>query len=149
MLVENKKDSGRWPGCLSRKDWDSIINIQAKVEIEKRYSKEIQSLGKTSCFGATPDGGTVDQEPLEEIVKVASSKAPLLSSMVFVKRSEEKWRKKACVSRQDNNIISSLLNLLKERADSLIKYIFASAIFHQKISKSSKLLCHDKKQKHS
>ncbi len=32
------------------------------------------------------------------------------------------------MSKQDNDIISSLLNLLKERADSLIKYIFASAI---------------------
>ncbi len=66
-----------------------------------------------------------------------------------VKRLEEKWKKKACVSRQDNDIISDLLNLLKERADSFIKYIFASAIFYQKISKSSKQLCHDKKQKHS
>ncbi len=40
--------------------------------------------------------------------------------------------KKEYVLRQNNNIISSLLNLLKQRADCLIKYIFASGIFYQK-----------------
>lgn len=83
MLVENKKDSGRWPGCLTQRNWDFINNIQAKVKITKRYSKEIQSFCKTSCFGAVPNGGIIDKEPLDEIVKVASSKAPLFSSMVF------------------------------------------------------------------
>ena len=34
--------------------------------------------------------------------------------------------------RQDNTIISSLLNLLKERTDCFIKYIFAGTIFDQK-----------------
>ena len=34
--------------------------------------------------------------------------------------------------RQDNNIISSLLNLLKKRENGLIEYIFPNAIFYQK-----------------
>ncbi len=34
--------------------------------------------------------------------------------------------------RQDNDIISSLLDLLKEKVDSLMKYIFISVIFYQK-----------------
>ena len=40
--------------------------------------------------------------------------------------------------------IFCLLGLLKERADSLVKYIFMLAQYYQKSSKSSKLLCHDK-----
>lgn len=47
MLIENKKESGFWPGCLSQKDWYLIIDIQTKPDLKKRYSKEVQSLCKT------------------------------------------------------------------------------------------------------
>lgn len=87
MLIENKKESGFWPGCLSQKDWYLIIDIQTKPDLKKRYSKEVQSLCKTSFFGAIDDANIIDKGPLDEIVGVASVKTPLLSSIVFVVKS--------------------------------------------------------------
>lgn len=70
--------------ALSRKNWDTIIKLQAKAEIEKRYRQEIQQLCCTPSFGPmNPEPGIIDQQQLENIVAIATEKAPLLSSMVY------------------------------------------------------------------
>lgn len=55
--------------------------------------------------------------------------------------------KKVCILKILIFILVYLLDLLKERVDSLIKYIFTGVIFIKKISKLLKLLYYNKKQK--
>lgn len=50
LLVESEQSTGRWPAVLGQKDWDLIINLCARTEIEKRYNHEVQDLCKTPCF---------------------------------------------------------------------------------------------------
>lgn len=86
LLQESDKSSasGRLPGALTQKDWDLIIKLRAKSELEKRYRREIQSLCRTSCFGAVKtEPGVIDKHPLEDIVDVSLKKAPLLCSLVI------------------------------------------------------------------
>lgn len=84
VFLEESDESGRWPSILGQKDWDLIIKLRAQRELEKRYNKEIQQLCKTPCFGAadkkTP--GVVNKSPFDDIVEVATEKAPLITSMV-------------------------------------------------------------------
>lgn len=76
--------SGQLPGALTRKDWDLIIKLWAKSELEERYCQEVQSLCRTPYFGFTKtEPRVVDQHPLEEIIGVFSKKAPLLCSLVL------------------------------------------------------------------
>lgn len=76
--------SGQLPNVLSQKDWDFIIKLWAKSELEKRYRQEVQSLCRTPCFGAAKTKpGVVDQHLLEEIIGISSKKAPLLCSLVL------------------------------------------------------------------
>lgn len=84
LLEESDKSSGQLPGALSQKDWDLIIKLRAKSELEKRYRQEVQSFSTTPCFGAAKtEPGVVDQHPLEKIIRVSSKKAPLLCSLVL------------------------------------------------------------------
>ena len=70
--------------ALFQKNWDTIIKLRAKTEIEKRYCREIQQLCRTPSFGPMNlEPGIIDKQPLENIVAVATEKAPLLSSMVY------------------------------------------------------------------
>lgn len=84
MFEESDKFKGKWPSLLKQKDWDIIIQLQAKAELEKRYNKEIQQLCKTTGFGTVDKGspGVVDKSPLDNIIEIATEKAPLISSMV-------------------------------------------------------------------
>ena len=50
MLEELDDSKRRWSTALKRKDWDLIIELRAKFEIEKRYNQEIQRLCQTECF---------------------------------------------------------------------------------------------------
>lgn len=70
---------------LTRKNWDHIINLQGKHEMEVRYKKEVQSLYKTKGFGTVCGDtlGTIDRKPLDEIMKTATQKAPLISNMIM------------------------------------------------------------------
>lgn len=84
MLVESRS-SGPWSSALLRKDWDNIIDLGAQSELEKRYAHEVQSLCKTPSFGLvdyTAIPRDLDKAPLEEIVSVATTTAPLLTSLV-------------------------------------------------------------------
>lgn len=86
LLVESEQSTGRWPAVLGQKDWDLIINLRARIEIEKRYNHEVQDLCKTPCFGAVDARthlGTVDKGPLDEILDTARLKGPMLSSLVL------------------------------------------------------------------
>ena len=86
MLIETNKSTGFWPTTLNQKDWDLIIQLSARSEIENHYNCEIHKLCKTSCFGAINKKapvGTVDKGPINEVVEKAKSKAPMISSMVF------------------------------------------------------------------
>ena len=84
MFEESDKSNGKWPSSLKRNDWDIIIQLQAKAELEKRYNKEVQQLCKTACFGTVDEQtpGVVDKSPLDDIIETATEKAPLISSMV-------------------------------------------------------------------
>lgn len=90
MLEESLKEeeeAGRWPDALKRHDWDTIIKLRAKREIEKRYNQEIQALCRTPCFGTAETNempqGSVDKSLLDDIANTAIQKAPFVSSMVF------------------------------------------------------------------
>ena len=84
LLQESDRTSGQLPGALTQKDWDLIIKLQGKSELEKRYRQEIQGLYKTPCFGAVKTKpGVIDKHLLNDIVKVSINKAPLVSSLVF------------------------------------------------------------------
>lgn len=52
--------------------------------MEKRYNREIQTLCKTPCFGTFQEElpGTTDKGLLNDVVDVATRKAPFISSMV-------------------------------------------------------------------
>ncbi len=60
-----------------------IIDIQAKLELEKRYRKGVQSLCKTLCFSAIDDTSTIDKRLLDEMIEVANAKASLFSNRAF------------------------------------------------------------------
>lgn len=87
MMKETDKEIGCWPGVLTRKDFDIMIKLRLRKELEKRYGQEIQTLCKTPSFGLATDSkscpGEVDQRPLENIIKEAQEKAPLLGSMIM------------------------------------------------------------------
>lgn len=72
---------------MTKKDWNCIIDLRAKHEMEKNYNREVQKLCRTSCFGKVRDDkieeGAVDKRPLHEITCTATRKAPLISSIVF------------------------------------------------------------------
>ena len=84
LLEESDKSSGQLPGALSWKDWDLIIKLRAKSELEKCYCQKVQNLCRTPCFGAAKtEPGVLDQHPLEEIIGVSSKKAPLFCYLVL------------------------------------------------------------------
>lgn len=80
-LVDSKKC---WPTTLKRKDWDLIIELLAKFEIEKRYNQEIQRLCQTKCFEiADQETSGLNKSPVDNIVKTATKKAPLITSLIM------------------------------------------------------------------
>lgn len=84
LFEESDASSGQFPHALTKKDWNLIIKLKGKSEMEKRYRREIQILCKTPCFGAVDsEPGIINKHPLEGIVEIATEKAPLISSMVF------------------------------------------------------------------
>lgn len=88
MMKETDKETGSWPGVLSRKDFDMIIKLRLRREIEKRYAHEVQSLCRIPSFGLAPKStstlGEIDQGPLENVIKETQEKAPLLNSMIMI-----------------------------------------------------------------
>ncbi len=84
LLKKSDKSSGQLLGALTRKDWNFIIKLRAKSELEKRYCQEVQSLCRTPCFGAAKtEPEVIDQHLLDEIIDVSSKKTPLLYSLVL------------------------------------------------------------------
>lgn len=66
LLEESEPGSEQFPKALSRKDWNIIIELRAKAEIEKRYRQEIQQLCRTPSFGPmNPEPGAIDKHPLD------------------------------------------------------------------------------------
>lgn len=51
LLKEFDKLSDQLPGILTQKDWDLMIKLWAKSELEKYYCQEVQSFWRTLCFG--------------------------------------------------------------------------------------------------
>lgn len=84
MFEEPDKSKGKWLSSLKLKNWDIIIELQAKAELEKRYNKEIQQLCKTAGFGTINKEltGVIDKSPLDDIIEITTKKAPPISSMV-------------------------------------------------------------------
>ncbi|MCJ1342563.1 hypothetical protein MMC31_000749, partial [Peltigera leucophlebia] len=84
MFEESDKSNGKWPSSLKRNDWNIIIQLQTKAELEKRYNKEVQELCKTACFGTVDEQtpGVVHKSPLDDIIETATEKAPFISSMI-------------------------------------------------------------------
>ncbi len=86
MMVETDTESGQWPRALGKKDWDRIIHLRGMFEAEKRYGKEVQGLCKTPECDLISSGtrpGEINKAPLEDIVKLANVKAPILASFVL------------------------------------------------------------------
>lgn len=87
MMKETDKEIRCWPSVLTQKDFDIMIKLRLQKELEKRYGQEIQTLCKTPSFGLATDSesfpGEVDQHLLENIIKEAQEKAPLLGSMII------------------------------------------------------------------
>lgn len=84
MIHESKTEVDRWPEALDRKDCKTMMNIRLQSEIERCYSKEIQTLCKTTGFGITSKTrpGDIDCKPLETIMETAHEKAPMLASLM-------------------------------------------------------------------
>lgn len=83
MMIETGK-KGRWPGALSKKDFDSMIKHRLNTEFAKRCNKEVQNLCRTASFGMmneTP--GDIDRAPLETVVVQAKERAPLLTDIIL------------------------------------------------------------------
>lgn len=87
VIREPEKQRGCWPGILTRKDFDAMIQYRFRNEMEKRYGQEVQTLCKTHSFGLASESnlssGEINQAPLENIIHKARSKALLLASMVM------------------------------------------------------------------
>lgn len=85
-MLQESTNKGQWPSGLKRKDWDNILNLGARRELEKLYGQEVQILCKTPSFGAASTdnlNGIIDKSSLNKIVDVVCTKAPFISSMVF------------------------------------------------------------------
>ena len=85
-MTESEQE-GQWPGFLSNKNCNLIIQLWFRKEIEKRYGRNVQKLCKSSGFGliksSKEESGVLDQEPVKKIVGQAKETASLLTSLVF------------------------------------------------------------------
>lgn len=86
-MREKDNETGCWPGILTHKDFDTMIQCRLQKEMEKRYGQEVQALCKTPSSGlastSNSSPGEINQAPLENIIHEARSKAPLLASMIM------------------------------------------------------------------
>lgn len=80
MIRETDKKTGSWPGVITCKDFDLMIELCLCKEVEKRYAQDIQSICKIPSFGlaikntsgtSTSSPEEVDQRLLENIIKEA------------------------------------------------------------------------------
>lgn len=63
-----------------------MINLWVQAELKQQYNKEIRSLCKTPCFDPVVDKvspGIVDKSPFNNVMELATKKAPFLKSLVF------------------------------------------------------------------
>lgn len=83
MMVDTEIYTGHWSGIFTRLDFDVIIRMRMQKEIEKWYTQKIQSFCKTASFGHLNDvhPGKIDQQLLENILKIAQERALLLTSI--------------------------------------------------------------------
>lgn len=51
MMTESKDEDGQWPGFLTKKDYNSMIRLWFRKEMEQQYSHNVQKLYKTPGFG--------------------------------------------------------------------------------------------------
>lgn len=83
LLAESGK-TGRWPQALTHKNCNNMIQCRLQAEMEKRYSREVQRLCKTSAFGTASIENLVGHRiVLKNVVIQAKATAPLLSSLVL------------------------------------------------------------------
>lgn len=72
FLQETNVSSDYLPYLLTKQDWNWIIDFDGKTELEKRYSCEIQSFYKTSCFEIVDfKPGVINKYSLEDIIETA------------------------------------------------------------------------------
>lgn len=83
MMTETRKE-GCWPKALYRRDWRLMLQLRLQSEAEILYGKEVQQLCKTKGFGFVDKSsfGDVDRAPLEGLVDIAKTTAPMLTSLV-------------------------------------------------------------------
>lgn len=111
MMKETEKKTGCWPGVLTQKDLDIIINLYFRKEVEKRYGQEVQSFCKTPSFGLATESKScpreIDQHLLKNIIQETQKKVPLLSSMIMTV-GPSSWRTAASIS---NATTTKLVNM--------------------------------------
>lgn len=87
MLKITNKKTGYWPGIFMRKNLDLIIKLCFQKEVEKRYSRKVQLLYRTTLFGLATKSQSypqkIDHCLLQNIINEAKNNAPHLSSMMM------------------------------------------------------------------
>lgn len=89
-MRETDKERGSWSGVIICKDFDLMIKLCLQKEVEKQYAQEIQSFYRTPFFriaiksiSSILSSEEIDHRPLENIIKEAQEKAPLLNSKIM------------------------------------------------------------------